>query len=163
MVENLDGGKQGKQEAIGSGEVVGALSAVLRAEHRHAAFLGPAMDLGLNEVMALYHLANEPLTAGALHDRVGLSTGSVTALVDRLAEHGLVQRQPHPTDRRAIVIDLTEAGRARTFATLKQFIVGVEQLGAALSPAERLTVLGFLQSLEAIIDTDTTRLRARRS
>ena len=96
MIETVSCGGQ-----VSAAAVVGALSAVIRAEHRHAAFLAPAIDLGLNEVLALYHLANEPLTAGGLHNRVGLSTGSVTALIDRLAHLGLVERRPHRTDRRA--------------------------------------------------------------
>jgi DNA-binding MarR family transcriptional regulator len=154
MVEHID--RQGKYQ---SGDVVGALSGVIRAEHRHAAYLGPAMNLGLTEVLALYHLANEPLTAGALRDRVGLSTGSVTALVDRLIEHDLVRRTPHPTDRRAIVIELTPTGHGRTFAMLQHFIVDVEQMCAELNDTERAVIVPFLQRLSSIIDADTSRLQ----
>jgi DNA-binding MarR family transcriptional regulator len=154
MVEHI--GSEGMYQ---SGDVVGALSGVIRAEHRHAAYLGPAMRLGLTEVMALYHLANEPLTAGALRDRVGLSTGSVTALVDRLIEHDLARRMPHPSDRRAVVIELTPAGHRRTFAMLQHFIVDVEHMCAELSGAERDVIVPFLQRLMAIIDADTSRLQ----
>lgn len=36
---------------------------------------------------------------------------SVTNTVDRLAQHGLVNRAPHPTDRRALMVELTDSGR----------------------------------------------------
>ncbi|MCU7258154.1 MarR family transcriptional regulator, partial [Pseudomonas aeruginosa] len=45
-----------------------------------------------------------PITAGELGRRVGLTTGSVTALVDRLERAGYVKRERHPKDRRSIMI-----------------------------------------------------------
>ena len=153
--------KQAKND-VEPGAVVGALSAVIRAEHRHAAHLGPALGLGLSEVMALYHLANEPLTAGMLGDRVGLSTGSTTALIDRLAAHDLVVRKSHPKDRRAVIIELTPNGHGRTFERMQHFIVAVEQLCVAMDPEDRRVVEEFLRSLEHIIDADTDRLQIDR-
>lgn len=141
-------------------EVVGAVSALLRAEHRHAAFMAPAMGLGLTDVLALYHLADEPLTAGALADRVGLTTGSITALVDRLVAHGLVDRMSDPADRRVVRIEMTTHGRADTFAMLQQFIGEVEKLCAATSTNDRVVVARFLRALLQITDCDTERLRA---
>jgi DNA-binding MarR family transcriptional regulator len=49
-----------------------------------------------------------PLTAGALADTTGLTTGSVTALVDRLARRGLVRRLRDPADGRRVVVEVTE-------------------------------------------------------
>jgi DNA-binding MarR family transcriptional regulator len=92
-------------------------------------------------------------------DRVGLSTRSVTALVDRLIEHDLARRTPHPSDRRAVVIELTPAGHGRTFAMLQHFIVDVEHMCAELSVAERVVIVPFLQRLTSIIDADISRLQ----
>lgn len=41
---------------------------------------------------------------------------SVTSAVDRLENQGFVERLPHPTDRRAVLASITEAGRARVLA-----------------------------------------------
>jgi DNA-binding MarR family transcriptional regulator len=41
---------------------------------------------------------------------------SVTSAVDRLEAQGFVKRQPHPTDRRAVLAAITQAGRARGLA-----------------------------------------------
>ena len=143
---------------VSPGEVVGALSAVIRAEHRHAVHLVPAMGLGLSDVLALYHLANEPLGAKALADRVGLSTGSTTALIDRLVAQGMVHRHAHPTDRRAVVIEMTTDGHAQTFSRMQQFIVAIERLATSLDSRQRVAVVDFLRSVEHVISTETDRL-----
>lgn len=44
--------------------------------------------------------------------RLQVHPTSVTNAVDRLQSAGLVQRKPHPTDRRATLVEITPAGRA---------------------------------------------------
>ena len=50
-----------------------------------------------------------PLSAGEIAKETGLATASVTDLIDRLVAKGFVDRGPHPTDRRRIVVTLIEA------------------------------------------------------
>ena len=45
-------------------------------------------------------------------ERLQLHPTSVTNIVDRLQADGLVRRMPHPTDRRATLVEITEAGAA---------------------------------------------------
>lgn len=52
------------------------------------------------------------MTAGHLATLSGLSTGAVTAVVDRLERAGYAQRVPDPSDRRRVLVELTE--RAQT-------------------------------------------------
>lgn len=55
---------------------------------------------------------------------------SVTSAVDRLESQGLVERLPHPTDRRAVLASITAAGRARALAATAALNGQVfEQLG----------------------------------
>ena len=49
-----------------------------------------------------------PLSAGHLGDLVGLSSGTVTTVVDRLVDRGLVSREPDPEDRRRVAISANE-------------------------------------------------------
>jgi DNA-binding MarR family transcriptional regulator len=51
------------------------------------------------------------ISAGALASSSGLSTGAVTAVVDRLERAGYARRVPDPTDRRRVLIELTERAR----------------------------------------------------
>src|SRR3954447_15610600 len=60
-----------------------------------------------SELDALEHLeADGPLTQRELGDRLLLSSGGVTVLVDRLERSGWVTRAPHPSDRRAVLLEL---------------------------------------------------------
>jgi DNA-binding MarR family transcriptional regulator len=50
-------------------------------------------------------------TPGALAADMELSSGATTSRLDRLEEAGLVRRLPDPTDRRGVVVELTDAGK----------------------------------------------------
>lgn len=49
---------------------------------------------------------------GQLASALGVTLPTVTGIVDRLVEHGLVRREEDPSDRRLVVVRLTESGRA---------------------------------------------------
>jgi DNA-binding MarR family transcriptional regulator len=59
------------------------------------------------EVLDLIFLRQEA-TAGELALATGLSTGSVTALVDRLEKAGYVKRHADPTDRRKVIVRIDD-------------------------------------------------------
>ena len=63
------------------------------------------------DLMAQLHKMQDGITLGELSRRMMVSNGNITGLVERLVEQGLVERVPHPTDRRAAVVRLTAAGR----------------------------------------------------
>jgi len=70
-------------------------------------------DLNLSEASVVSRLEREgPLTTAALARAEAMTPQSMGALVMQLERHGLVQRQPHPTDGRQRLIALTQAGRA---------------------------------------------------
>ncbi|MEM9566400.1 MAG: MarR family transcriptional regulator [Actinomycetota bacterium] len=62
-------------------------------------------------------LEHGPLPHGASADALGITSGSVTALVDRLVEAGYVERQVSPTDRRRVEVVLTPT-TYQAFATV---------------------------------------------
>jgi DNA-binding MarR family transcriptional regulator len=55
------------------------------------------------------------MTAGHLALLSGLSTGAVTAVIDRLERAGYAQRVPDPSDRRHVLVELTELARERVW------------------------------------------------
>ncbi len=55
-----------------------------------------------------------PVTQRVLSEALKVSSRNITGLVDGLVETGFVTREPHPTDRRATLVTLTEAGQATT-------------------------------------------------
>ncbi|MFI5063030.1 MAG: MarR family winged helix-turn-helix transcriptional regulator [Streptosporangiales bacterium] len=71
-------------------------------------------DISMREYDVLYTLSKcrEPLRISELNRHVLLSQPALSRLVDRLAERGLVERQPDPADGRGVRLSLTVAGRA---------------------------------------------------
>lgn len=62
------------------------------------------------------------ITAGFLGERTRLDSATLTGVIDRLESLGLVLRKPHETDRRSVVVSLTDEGRnaAREAADLME-------------------------------------------
>jgi DNA-binding MarR family transcriptional regulator len=70
-------------------------------------------DLELTDAQAdaLWRLSGEPeMTARRLAEKLHCDASTATSMIDRLEKHGLVQRVPHPTDRRAKILRLTPKG-----------------------------------------------------
>jgi len=60
---------------------------------------------------AMLNLAAEPLRMSDIADRLIVSRGGTTKVIDRLETLGYVRRLPDPEDRRATIVEITDAGR----------------------------------------------------
>lgn len=90
-----------------------------------------------------------PSTQRALADALGVSARTVTGLVDGLAATGFVTRTPHPSDRRATLVQLTDHG-ATSVAVMARARAGLaDQLFADLPPA---VFEGFVEGLDAVLE-----------
>src|SRR6266511_1560140 len=63
------------------------------------------------DLMAQLDRAPNGMTLGELSQRMMVTNGNVTGLVDRLVAQGLISRRPSPRDRRAQLVSLTAEGR----------------------------------------------------
>ena len=81
-------------------------------DHDRKVAVSEALGVSWARVRALQRLAAQPRTLSELAEQLAADRPYVTLIVDGLEERGLVQRTPHPEDRRAKVVALTEAGRA---------------------------------------------------
>ncbi len=101
------------------------------------------------DLMAQLEKAPDGMTLGELSRRMMVSNGNVTGLVERLLESGLVERRPHATDRRAVVVALTPSGR-KSFADMATaHAEWIAELCAGLPPpdlAQLMRLLGRLKS-----------------
>src|SRR5271169_4620022 len=69
--------------------------------------LASAAGISETDLDALEHLeADGPLTQRDLGERLSITSGAVTMLIDRLEAAGWVRRGPHPTDRRYVLLEL---------------------------------------------------------
>jgi MarR family transcriptional regulator, 2-MHQ and catechol-resistance regulon repressor len=94
---------------------------------------------------ALYHLG--PLSLGELAEKLLVTGGNVTYVMDRLEEHGLVYRQRSDLDRRVVEARLTDQGRAlieRTFPDHARFL---GRMVEHLDPTEQEALRELLKRL----------------
>jgi DNA-binding MarR family transcriptional regulator len=101
------------------------------------------------EMQSLHLLQlNGSMTPGQLSALTGLSTGAITALIDRLERAGLATRAPHPTDRRKVVVS---ADQDRIDALLGPHYGGwaehLSQVIGAFDSAELETIARFFARL----------------
>ena len=81
-------------------------------DHDRKIAVSEALGVSWARVRALQRLADRPHTLSELAEQLAADRPYVTLIVDGLEERGLVQRTPHPEDRRAKLVALTAAGRA---------------------------------------------------
>jgi DNA-binding MarR family transcriptional regulator len=70
-----------------------------------------ALGMSFGRTRAIRRLAREPLSMGELAAALGIDPPNATVLVDDLEDQGLVRRRPHPTDRRAKLVEPTRRGK----------------------------------------------------
>lgn len=125
----------------------------------HEAIAGSAGLTGTDHKYLGLLLRNGPSTAGELGKLTGLTTGSVTALVDRLEEKQLVRRVFSNTDRRKVIIEPDAAAAARllgpAFELLQKKVVA---LVGTLTAADREIVARYLQEAITVMDDVRTTL-----
>ena len=63
------------------------------------------------QVLAVVEGADQPLEPTTIGERILITTGTMTSILDTLEKRGLVRRIPHPGDRRKLHVDITPAGR----------------------------------------------------
>ena len=89
-----------------------ALRQLVLGWDRYRESVADQLAVGTTEVVALGFLFQEgPLTPREIGLRLNLTSGSVTALLDRLEKSGFVARSQHPDDRRSLLATVTPAGR----------------------------------------------------
>jgi DNA-binding MarR family transcriptional regulator len=71
-----------------------------------------ATGLSFGRTKALRRLARNPMSMKELAAALGIDAPYATVVVDDLESEGLVQRRPHPADRRTRVVEVTRKGRA---------------------------------------------------
>jgi DNA-binding MarR family transcriptional regulator len=108
---------------------------------------GCGLSLARTKILLRLH-EQGPVRPGVLAADFGLSPHSITDIVDGLERLGMAERQPDPTDRRAKLVAITDAGLASldvANATRQRLLT---HIFGALSDADRETLLRLLDSLE---------------
>jgi DNA-binding MarR family transcriptional regulator len=120
----------------------------LRAERR-ARGLQPELSDTQLAALALLE-THAAMTPGELADHEKVQPPSITRVISSLEERGLIRRMPHPSDRRQVLLTVTDQGRdvVRKVRQLRE--AWLAQRLAELSPAERAVLREALPILEKL-------------
>jgi DNA-binding MarR family transcriptional regulator len=113
-----------------------------------------ARRLGVSqpELAAITHVSTAgELGPTELAHRLGVTTGAVTALVDRLAQRGHLTREPHPADRRRLEIHVTDHARDEVLRHILPLTADTRALADTFSVEQRDAIGRFLEELTAIV------------
>jgi DNA-binding MarR family transcriptional regulator len=112
------------------------------------------LGMSAGELLALAYLSVDgPLGPTALTRRLHITTGAMTAMLDRLAERDYVVREPHATDRRRVTVTLTRSGRDRIFTQVHGMADEVVAISEELPADERAVIGRYLERLGGAIAT----------
>lgn len=107
------------------------------------------------QALAVLEGAGQPLSPTTIAERLLVTTASVTSLLDTLERRGLVQRQPDPTDRRRLLVALTDDGRALVEQFLPEVVALQTAVMAELSETQRQQLLRLLSKIrDGMASTD---------
>jgi DNA-binding MarR family transcriptional regulator len=136
----------------------------LRRVNLQGSFFGQtvAIRFGLTEsdIEALEVLIDSGAeTAGRLSELMGLTTGAVTRVIDRLEQAGYVRRVADPTDRRRVIVELVPEQVAAVVSTLAR--VGDKSAAeiGQYTEAELAVINDFLTKIAEITRDEATALR----
>jgi DNA-binding MarR family transcriptional regulator len=145
-----------------AGAMRSALNRIDLAATRHRAALARVLGLSESDMLALQHIARAGrLTSTQLASRLRLSSGGVTALVQRLERAGQLLREPHPDDRRSSLLRLSPAAERGLAKALAPLTARKDALAAALGEAEERRVAGLLGALADAVEREADMLFSR--
>ena len=108
----------------------------------------------------LYRSPDHTMTMSDLGKTLMVTGGNITGLTDRLAREGLVERNPHPSDRRSRLIKLSVKGRDH-FETMAQAHEGwLREILSGLSEAEQEDIMTGLGTLKRTLMRPAARREA---
>lgn len=105
------------------------------------------------EALAVLDGAGQPLSPTAIAERLIVTTASVTSLLDTLERRGLVERRPDPTDRRRLLIMITQDGKAIVDQFLPEVVALQTAALATLTEAQRRQLVELLATVGANLTT----------
>ena len=138
-------------------EAIRTLRAMILAGERYRQVLAERVGLGVTETQAISYLTvfgdrgQTDLAAG-----LGITSGSSTALVDRLERSGIAERYAHPSDRRRVLVRLTPKGLAVVQASHDWLLAALADV-----PDEALAdATGLLRGIADRLDAQSRQMAA---
>lgn len=120
-----------------------------------------ALGLYNNDFLSIDILHEKgPVTAGELSKLTGLTTGSVTALIDRLEKNGFVRRQHDPHDRRKVIIIPLYENREDVSNTYLLLHAAMVKLTSSYSDEQLELITQFLNETSTVLEGQIQHLQS---
>lgn len=125
---------------------LGRLRAHLTRAHE-TAFQRHGLNGASFDLLATLRRSGPPfrLSPSDLLDTMMITSGTMTNRIDQLEKQGLVERLPHPDDRRALLVALTDKGRDVIDAAVTDHVENQHRLVETLTPPERAALDALLR------------------
>jgi len=137
------------------GVVLRATQAFVGLALRSLAVAGASITLPQYRMLAVLD-ADDRQNVRDLAARLGVERSTATRMCNRLVGAGLIERGEDPSDRRAVVISLTEDGREVVAAVTRARRDNVATLLRSLPPARRDQIVDLLDEFAALAEKDTS-------
>ena len=121
--------------------------------------VGRQLDLNPTDRRGLDWLSEGPMTASRLAEATGLSAAATTSLIDRLARKGFVQRVRSETDRRQVMVALTDDGAARVWRVYGALVEAGVPLLARFDKPTLVAMRDYLVAIRELTDAQRVLLR----
>ena len=109
-------------------------------------------DLRALQLVIAAEGAGRTMTPRDLAQALRISTASTTKLLDRLTASGHLGRQPHPSDRRSVVVVATDHAHAEVRERLTPMHDDMLELARAVPPEARAALATFLEAMADLLD-----------
>lgn len=134
---------------------------------RYVKLLARGAGMGRAEFDALDYIEEAgELTPNQLSERLFLTSGATTALIDRLEAAGMLTRRPHPADRRSLLLRLTKGSGEAGAKQLTSYMKDLDEAAQRLSAEGRSAVGAFLEDATAAAvkhaQRETDRAKAKK-
>ena len=143
--------------AESSAAVIIALLDYRAAEEAMRRRTAESMKMGATDLKAIRFLLKSqgdgrPVSGRELGDHLGMTSASITSLLDRLTKSGHVQRERDPANRRSNLVTATPGSDEEVRHTLSAMHSRMMAVASGLSETDAALVAGFLASMTAVAE-----------
>lgn len=116
--------------------------------HRH-----DVPSIAAFNVLTILHGAGEPLPPSVIAGRMVVSRPTMTGIIRSLGQRGLIRSEPHPTDHRMRLVEITASGRDCVERLRPELHLAEKRWMSCLTPEEQDQLLHLVSRLQANAQT----------
>lgn len=114
----------------------------------------PGLTMPRFLVLAFIHSHGDRCTMGELAEATDQCSATMTGIVNRLVKSGWVERQRHPADRRSVLVNLTDSGRALVQQATRGLTMRARHMLAQFTEEERADILRLMRRYAEILEAE---------